>query len=98
MQIDYVFKSFDSGKEIKAFIDDKTTKLEKYVRGHIHAHWTFSQEKATYVSKLHLVGNQVDYFGESTHENLLSSIEEAVERVETQLKKHKEILKDHHKA
>jgi len=97
MQVDYVFKSFDSGAEIKTFINDKTAKLEKYFQGKIHAKWTFTQEKINYVAHLHVVGNHIDYFGEASHENLPSSIEEAVERVEKQLKKHKEILKDHHK-
>lgn len=97
MQIDYVFKSFDSGTEIKTFINDKTTKLKKYFNGKIHAKWTFTQEKIDYVSHLHIMGNNIDYFGEAKHENLLSSIEEAVERVEKQLKKHKEIVKEHHR-
>ena len=97
MQIDYVFKSFDSGTEIKTFIDDKTSKLKKYFDGKIHAKWTFTQEKAGYISHLHVMGNNIDYFGEAKNDNLLSSIEEAVERVEKQLKKHKEILKEHHR-
>lgn len=97
MNIDYVFKGISSGSEIKSFIDDKTAKLGKYFDGKIHAKWTLDKEKEECLAHLHVVGNQIDYFGEDRHENLLTAIEMAVDRVERQLRKHKEIMKDHHK-
>lgn len=98
MQVDFVLKNTHAtGNQIKDFLEDKTGKLEKYVVGNAHAKWTISYENEEHVAHLHIVGNATDYFGEARQHNLLSSIEEAVEKVERQLKKHKEILKDHHK-
>ena len=97
MQIDYVFKGVSSGNEIKSFINDKTEKLAKYFDGKIHAKWVLDQERDEKVVHLHVVGNHIDYFGEDRHENLLTAIEQTLDRVERQLKKHKEILKDHKK-
>lgn len=98
MQVEFTLKNTKtSGEEIKSFIHDKTGKLEKYFQGRIHARWVISYESDEHVSHLHVTGAAGEYFGEAREHNLLTSIEEAVDRVERQLKKQKEILKDHHK-
>lgn len=86
-----------SGAEVRGFLEDKTEKLERYFQGRIHARWTISYESEEHVAHLHVVGNAGEYFGEARNHNLLSSIEEAIDRVERQLIKHKEILQDRHK-
>jgi putative sigma-54 modulation protein len=98
MQVDIAFKNINSGDSIKEFVNDKTSKLEKYFNGKIHAKWMLAQEKDEYIAHLHILGNSIDYFGEARLENLLSSIEASVDKVEKQLKKHKEILQNHHKG
>lgn len=99
MQLDIVMKNTHStANDIRSFVEDKTSKLEKYVQAEFHAKWTISYENDEHVSHLHVTGsNSVDYFGEAREHNLLSSVEEAIDRVERQLKKHKEINKDHHR-
>lgn len=97
MKIDYVFKpKVSSGDSIKEFISDKTEKLEKYFNGDFHARWTFDMEKDEYSAHLHVVGNRIDYFGEEKSANLLAAIESCVDKIERQLRKRKEIVKDHH--
>lgn len=97
MQIDYVFRSVSSNDEIKTFIEEKSRKLERYSTKPIHLKWTISAEQDEIVAHLHALGNHIDTFGESRNENLLTAVEDSVERVERQLKKQKEILKEHHK-
>ena len=98
MQVDFVLKNTHAtGASIKDFLNDKTSKLKKYFDGRIHAKWTISYENDLHVAHLHVTGNMGEYFGESRLHNLLSSIEETVDKVETQLRKHKEIVKDHHR-
>jgi putative sigma-54 modulation protein len=98
MQIEFTLKNTHAtGSEVKQFLDDKTGKLSKYFQGRIHAKWVIAYENDEHISHLHVTGSAGEYFSEARQHNLLSSIEEAVERVERQLKKHKEILKDHHK-
>jgi ribosome-associated translation inhibitor RaiA len=40
-------------------------------------------------------GNDMDYTGEGTSEDMKNSIGLALQKVEKQIKKHKEIVKDH---
>jgi len=98
MQIDLVFKpKVNSTENIKEFVNEKTQKLEKYFHGNFHARWTFSTEKDDYKSHLYIVGNNIDYFGEDSGTNLFSTIESCVDKVEKQLRKLKEIVKDNHR-
>ena len=98
MQLDMVFKGIDSGNETKTFVQHKTEKLKKYFDGKFHARWNFSKQNDSCIAHLHVTGKpHMDIFGEAEHENLYSAIEEAVDKLEKQLKKHKEIIKDHHK-
>ena len=99
MKLDLVMKhTHATANDIRPFVEDKTGKLEKYVQGEFHAKWTITYENDEHISHLHVTGsNSVDYFGEGREHNLMSSVEDAVERVERQLKKHKEINKDHHR-
>lgn len=98
MQMDFTLKNTHAtGNDIRDFLQDKTSKLEKYFDGRIHAKWVINYENDEHVSHLHVTGNNMDYFGESRQHNILSSIEEAVDRVESQLRRHKEIVKSHHR-
>jgi putative sigma-54 modulation protein len=97
MQIDFVFRGVSASEEIKTFITDKSHKLERYSAKPMHLKWTIGAEQDEIVSHLHVLGQQIDLFGESRDANFMTAVEDTVERVEKQLKKQKEILKDHHK-
>jgi putative sigma-54 modulation protein len=47
------------------------------------------------VAHCHLVGNSMDYFAEAATEDFYAAIDMTVDKIEKQLKKHKEIVKDH---
>lgn len=96
MQMEYVLKNTRTkGSEIKDFLEDKTSKLEKFIHGHFHARWNITFEADEHEAHLHITGNDVDQIGKARNHNLLTAIEEAVDKVERQLVKHKEIIKNH---
>jgi putative sigma-54 modulation protein len=98
MQMEYVLKNTHTkGSEIKDFLEDKTSKLERYVHGHFHARWNIAYEQDEHEAHLHITANNVDMIGKARHHILLTAIEEAVEKVERQLNKHREQVQDHHK-
>ena len=96
MQMEFVLKNTHTkGSEIKEFLEDKTGKLQKFVQGHFHARWNIVYEADEHEAHLHITGSNVDQIGKARNHNLLTAIEEAVDKVERQLTKHKEIVKDH---
>ncbi len=98
MQIDMSFKHMDSTEAIKSHATEKSEKLTKYFDGKMHATWNFSVEKLEHIAHLHLVGNHIDQFCEVRTDNLYASIDEAVHKMEKQLRKLKEIVTDKHAA
>jgi putative sigma-54 modulation protein len=85
----------DPSKNLRAYAKEKSEKLEKYFRGRINVTWNFSHEKQNCVVHCHLVGKNVDYFGEAVTGDFRASIDLALEKVEKQIRKHKEVVKDH---
>jgi putative sigma-54 modulation protein len=95
MKLVISFKNIDASKALTSFIQDKSESLAKYFKGRITATWIISAEKLNRVAHCHLVGNSMDYFGEGVTDDFRASVDVALEKIETQVRKHKEIVKDH---
>ncbi len=98
MQMEFVLKNTHAkGENVKEFLEEKTGKLERYVHGHFHARWNIAYEQDEHEAHLHITANNVDMVGKARHHIMLTAIEEAVEKVERQLNKHREQVQDHHR-
>ena len=95
MNVNISFKHMDSSDTLKDFIQEKSESLKKYFDGKVSITWNLSMEKLNRVAHCHLIGNHMDYFGEGATEDFKASIDDAFEKIEKQLRKHKEIVKDH---
>jgi|GEM_PF-6264143 len=97
MQMEFVLKNTHTkGESVKEFLEEKTGKLERYVHGHFHARWNISYEKDEHEAHLHITANNVDMVGKARHHIILTAIEDAIDKVERQLNKHREQVQDHH--
>ncbi len=96
MNIDISFKNLDSSDAIKTYITEKTEKLNKYFDGRVHVTWNISLERQNRVVHCHLLGNNMDFFADEATNDLTGSIDLCVDKIEKQIRKHKEIVKDHH--
>ncbi len=95
MNLNISFKHMDPSESLKTYTTEKSSKLKKYFHGRITVTWNLTIEKQSKIAHCHLVGNNMDYFGESQSEDFLSSIDMALDKIEKQVRKHKEIVKDH---
>ena len=95
MNINMSFKHLEPTDAIKAYTTEKSDKLAIYFKGRTHITWNFSVEKQNHIAHCHLVGNNMDYFSEAVSQDLYASIDMVVDKIEKQLRKHKEIIKDH---
>lgn len=95
MQVHYTFKHMDATDAIKSHAVECLGKLDKFVGASFNANWVFIVEAGVHRAELHVKGPHVDCFVEGRSENLYHSMDEAVNKMEKQLKKQKEILKDH---
>lgn len=95
MELKMSFKHMKPSNAIKTFATEKSQKLAKYFRGRISVNWNFVVEKQAHVAHCHMVGNNMDFFGEGETEDMQASIDVAISRIEKQLRKTKEVVKDH---
>jgi putative sigma-54 modulation protein len=94
MLVQLSFKQLDPSETLKDYAREKTGRLEKYFHGKIHVEWHFSAERQNIVARCHLKGSHMNYSGEAATADAYASIDLALDRIERQLRKHKEIVKD----
>lgn len=95
MNLNISFKQMDSSDWLRDYITEKSDLFEKYFNGKMSATWNLSQEKQNRIVHCHLVGNQMDFFGETMDEDFKAAIDLTIDKIERQIRKHKEITKDH---
>ena len=95
MNLNITFKQIDPSDFLKGFIKEKSETLTKYFDGRISVTWTISAEKQLKTAHCHLLGNSMDYFGEGSTEDFKASVDVALDKIEKQVRKHKEIVKNH---
>ena len=95
MNLHIAFKQIEADDELKTYVESKSETLKRYFSGKVNVTWSLSAEKQNRIAHCHLVGNNMDYFGEGSTEDLRASVGIALDKIEKQLRKHKEIVKDH---
>ena len=95
MTVNISFKQMDPSETLKGYTNEKADKLAKYFRGRISTTWNFTHERESRIVHCHLIGNNMDYFAEAATEDFRVSIDQVVDKIEKQIRKHKEIVKDH---
>lgn len=99
MDIRYVGKNITLTEGIKDHLQDKLLRLEKYSKRLIESHIVLKKEKYLYDAQITLLAKNFRAYGEAKRkDNIYAAIDMACHRVEKQLKKFREKVKDHHKA
>lgn len=95
MKITITFRHLESTESIKNHIQEKLQKLEKYLIRPIEVHVILSIEKFRQQCEITLYARNLHVTAKEVSENLYTSIDEAMHKLERQVKKHKEIIKEH---
>ena len=96
MIINISFKHIKSSDHLRDYAEEKSERLKKYFDGKIHVTWTLSTEKERHIAHCHLVGNHMDYFSETTDDVFTAAIDLTIDKIEKQVRKHKEKITHHH--
>lgn len=93
-----------SGKNIsvtagmKEHIQEKLSKFEKYAPRLVESHVILKKEKIYFVAEITLLTKNLRAYGEAQNkENVFAAIDMAYARVEKQLKRFREKIKEHHR-
>ena len=95
MQITTTARHFELTPALKDHIEDRLTRLTRYFDQLIRSHVTLSVQKHEHLAEIAMHGNGVDFNGHGKSEDMYVSVDLAVEKLERQLKKYKEKIRNH---
>ncbi len=95
MNLKTSFKHVEPTDILKNYLEEKSARLNKFFDGRISVSWNIAFERQTAIAHVHVVGNHMDYFGEGQAPNFFGAIDFAIDKIERQVRKHKEVVRDH---
>jgi putative sigma-54 modulation protein len=99
MQVNITFRNMFATDALRNHVQDKLGKVvDKYLDKVTEAHVTLSLERYLHHADINLHAGHFHVRGKEKSEDMYASIDMAIDKIEKQLKKHKERLKSHRPA
>lgn len=95
METTFTFRNMESTDALRNHATDKLVKLKKYLIKPGNAHIILNVEKFNHIAEITLVANGTRYVGHERSNDMYTSIDGAVKKLEKQLRNHKERVKGH---
>lgn len=90
MQTSVTFKNLDSSENLRAYVSDKLDRFDKYLYNPAEANVVLSVEKFRHIAEINIKGDRLNINGKEETEDMYSAIDMVLDKLETQIKKHKE--------
>ncbi|MCF8031688.1 MAG: ribosome-associated translation inhibitor RaiA [Desulfarculaceae bacterium] len=94
MQIQVTFRHVESSEAVKEYAQDKVGKLQKYLDGPLEASVTLTVEKHRHEADVNLIASGLKIHSRETTGDLFSSIDLATDKLEKQVRRYRDKLKD----
>jgi len=97
MDTSFTFRDIESTEGLKEHVTAKFSRLDKYLIKPVSAHTILCKDGFQHKAEITVLANGIRYVGVDKTSDMYLSIDGAIEKILTQLKKDKERIKDHHK-
>ncbi|MCK4846310.1 MAG: ribosome-associated translation inhibitor RaiA [Deltaproteobacteria bacterium] len=95
MHINITFRHLDSSDALKEHAEERTEKLLKYLVEPVEIHWMLSVEKIRHKAEATIKAKDINITAHEESQDMYVSIDKVASRLEKQLRKHKEKIKNH---
>ncbi len=96
MEVTVTFRHLDSNDSLKAYAQEKVSRIEKYVNKITEVHVILSLEKRRHIAEVIVHASKTSITAtEETEENMYSAIDLVMDKIERQLRKHKGKITNH---
>ncbi len=95
MKISVTFRNTEGEDWFKNYAEEKLGKLKKYIDHPVEVRVVLSVEKFRNVAEINLMDNGMNVNAREEAKEMALAIDEAVEKIERQLKKHREKMRAH---
>ena len=93
MNISTTARHYDLAPALKDYTEEKVQHLKRYFDHIVNAHVVFSLEKYRHKVEITLHVNGRDFASEEESEDMYVSVDRSIEKLESQLKRHKDKIK-----
>lgn len=97
MQVSITFRHMDASDAIRNHIDSKLAHIQKFLIKPMEAHVTLTVEKFRHTAEITLSEQYFQAKAKEVTDDMYLSIDRALDKIEAQVKKHKEKVQEHHK-
>lgn len=98
MQINLTGHHVDLTDALRNYVNEKFERLERHFDNVIDVHVILTVEKLQQKAEANLLLSGNSIHADSTHTDMYAAIDALVDKLDRQVVKHKEKLKDHHRA
>jgi len=95
MQISVTFKNLDPSDHLKSYVQNKLNKLDKLLDNPAEANVVLSVEKIRHIAEIKITGDRLSINCREKTSDMYSSIDMALDKLEKQIKKNKQKIKNH---
>ena len=98
MQIDLTGHHVELTDPLRNYVSEKFERLERHFDQVTNVHVILSVEKLRHTAEatIHISGGKL--FADSTNEDMYAAIDSLTDKLDRQIKKHKEKITDHHRS
>lgn len=90
MQTSVRFKNIAPSDTLKSYVRDKLDRLDKYLYNPAEANVVLSVEKFRHIAEINIIGDRLNINGKEETEDMYSSIDMILDKLESQIKKSKQ--------
>lgn len=95
MQSTVTFRHMESSEPLRKYAEEKSGRAVKYLSEPIEVHWVLSVEKIRHIADATVNANGISIKAQADTEDMYSAIDAVIDKLEKQVIKHKEKIKDH---
>jgi len=95
MKISLTFRNTEGESWQKEYVDERLNKLKKYIDRPMDMHVILSVEKFRNVAEVNMIADGLNINAKEEAKDMHLAIDNAIEKIERQLKKHKEKMRGH---
>lgn len=96
MQTQFVFRHMDSSDALRNYAEERLTKIKRYFADPLKINCTFSVEKINHIAQFDVtLRNGLALHSSETTENMYSSIDMALAKMERQVRRYKDRITQH---
>ncbi len=97
MQINITGHHMDVTPALRSYVSNKFERLERHFDNMTNIHVILSVEKERQKAEATIHVNKRNLFADSQHEDMYAAIDVLIDKLDRQVKKHKEKLTNHHR-